>query len=208
MTDSQSQGEAERPLRLLAEEGKRRALLAAARRVFAQKGYDEATVADIVAAAGVAQGTFYLYFPSKKAIAVELAQEHQRQILATVREAYDPQAPFPEVVRAVIGAAFALCGQSQDLLRLLRFSLDAEAVVELERAQALRAEFAALVEIFQERVARGDVRPLDPWMTVRLVSWLVREAVYECYVVDEGAHPERYVEVVADFIVHALQRRE
>src|SRR2546425_11272769 len=47
-------------------------LLRAARDVFATKGYHDAKVDDIVAAAKVAKGTFYLYFPDKRSIFSEL----------------------------------------------------------------------------------------------------------------------------------------
>src|SRR5262249_36824541 len=40
-------------------------ILAAARRVFASKGYEAATVDEIAELAGVAKGTIYCYFPSK-----------------------------------------------------------------------------------------------------------------------------------------------
>lgn len=45
---------------------RRRDLLSAAVRVFSRKGLGEATVADIARSAGVAKGTFYLYFESKE----------------------------------------------------------------------------------------------------------------------------------------------
>jgi AcrR family transcriptional regulator len=45
---------------------RRRDLLAAAVRVFTRKGLHEATVADVTRSAGVAKGTFYLYFESKE----------------------------------------------------------------------------------------------------------------------------------------------
>ena len=43
-------------------QGKREAILAAARTLFAQKGYEETTIADIAREAGIAVGTVYLYF--------------------------------------------------------------------------------------------------------------------------------------------------
>ena len=55
------------------EAERREQILTAARKVFREKGYDATTVADIVAEAGVAQGTFYLYFPSKKDAVISLA---------------------------------------------------------------------------------------------------------------------------------------
>ena len=50
----------------------RRALLDAAEAVFGEYSYDRASISEITRRAGVAQGTFYLYFPDKKAAFVEL----------------------------------------------------------------------------------------------------------------------------------------
>jgi hypothetical protein len=55
------------------EKGQRRQqILSHARQVFARSGYHAAKVDDIVAAAGVARGTFYLYFEDKRAIFEEI----------------------------------------------------------------------------------------------------------------------------------------
>ncbi len=47
---------------------RRAALLDAAREVFTKKGYHAASVSDILLIAGVARGTFYNYFDSKRAV--------------------------------------------------------------------------------------------------------------------------------------------
>ncbi len=54
---------------------RRQALLDAARQVFSQKGYHPATVDDITRVAGVAKGTFYLYFSEKRAVFYDLMQQ-------------------------------------------------------------------------------------------------------------------------------------
>jgi AcrR family transcriptional regulator len=51
--------------RVVNREARRAELISAAATVFAQRGVAKTTVSDIVKAAGVAQGTFYLYFDSK-----------------------------------------------------------------------------------------------------------------------------------------------
>ncbi|WP_297535764.1 TetR/AcrR family transcriptional regulator [Thermococcus sp.] len=53
----------------------REKLVSAAMELFAKKGFDKTTVDEIVAKAGVAKGTFYLYFKSKDDLIKELAFE-------------------------------------------------------------------------------------------------------------------------------------
>jgi AcrR family transcriptional regulator len=66
---------------------RRAQLVAAARDVFGGKGYHAATVDDITRAAGVAKGTFYLYFDEKREIYYELVRsflQHVKDIGASV----------------------------------------------------------------------------------------------------------------------------
>lgn len=65
---------------------RRAELLAAARRVFERTGFLDARVADIVAEARVAQGTFYSYFDSKDAIFRELTEAVVARMLADFRD--------------------------------------------------------------------------------------------------------------------------
>ena len=68
------------------EDNKRRkeeALLAEGLRCFAEQGYDVASIEQIAAAAGVARGTFYLYFPDKLTLFDALIRRfHQPLVLA------------------------------------------------------------------------------------------------------------------------------
>lgn len=57
-------------------------LLEAARKVFAEKGIPGATVSDITEAAGVAKGTFYLYFESKEALLGALKERFVDDLIA------------------------------------------------------------------------------------------------------------------------------
>jgi len=64
----------------------RRRLLDAAERVFAELGYHEASIVKIADAAGVAAGTFYLYFDSKKAVFDELVRDLNRRVRHAMKE--------------------------------------------------------------------------------------------------------------------------
>ncbi len=63
---------------------RRNEILVAARDVFARKGYHQATIDDIVKAAGVARGTFYLYFEDKRAVFVDLVDRFAARIAMAI----------------------------------------------------------------------------------------------------------------------------
>jgi len=65
-------------------------LLAAATKVFAERGYDATTVDDIVGAAGISHGTFYIYFTSKDEVLQILAARAGRRVMAAVEAIPDP----------------------------------------------------------------------------------------------------------------------
>lgn len=54
---------------------RKKEILEWAKRVIHERGYAKTRVSDIVLAAGVAQGTFYLYFPTKEALIIEMGRE-------------------------------------------------------------------------------------------------------------------------------------
>ncbi len=69
------------------KDAKRTAMMQAAVRVFAQKGYHSATIRDVVQEAGVAVGTFYFYFPDKETLFIHLYEETADFLLQTVGQA-------------------------------------------------------------------------------------------------------------------------
>src|SRR5437762_13623817 len=65
----------------------RQRLLDASEQVFADLGYHDAAIVKITEAAGVGQGTFYLYFSSKKEIFDELVRDLNRRVRHAMKEA-------------------------------------------------------------------------------------------------------------------------
>ena len=51
----------------------RRAIVRAAAQLWTERGYDETTIEEICAAAGVGRSTYYLYFDSKERLLIELS---------------------------------------------------------------------------------------------------------------------------------------
>jgi AcrR family transcriptional regulator len=151
-----------------ARDENRRRLIEAAREVFAAKGYHVATVSDITRRAGLAKGTFYLYFEEKKEIYYELVRtflQHVKDIGASVRgEVKTPQ------------EFFARCEQAAG--ELLRVFIEHHGLARLAyRESGLDSELEKMLREFYRDIARveadnirlgielGLFRAVDPLVT-------------------------------------------
>lgn len=86
------------------KDAKRTAMMQAAVRVFANKGYHAATVRDIVKEADVAIGTFYFYFPDKETLFMHLFEETAAFLLQAIEQAINSRTTFPAQMEAAIQA--------------------------------------------------------------------------------------------------------
>src|SRR3954453_20531842 len=81
---------------------KRERILDAAVRVFAQEGFYNAKVAQIADAAGVADGTIYLYFKSKDDLLISLFEDRMERVNANLREALASSTNAVERLRKIV----------------------------------------------------------------------------------------------------------
>ena len=87
----------------LTERGRRTrdALVAAARRVFAERGYAGTRMQDVAAEAGVSHGTVYTWFASKDELLREVAHAIVGEVFAAARDPRDaPEDPYPRLLAA------------------------------------------------------------------------------------------------------------
>jgi AcrR family transcriptional regulator len=119
VNDGPVTGVAGRPLSSRGAKTRRR-LLEAAEMVFAELGYHEASIVKITEAAGVGQGTFYLYFASKKEIFDELVLDLNHRVRQAMTEAASQGTTRAE--REVLGfsAFFHFTAEHPALYRIIR----------------------------------------------------------------------------------------
>ena len=127
---------------------RRAQLVAAARDVFGQKGYHAATVDDITRAAGVAKGTFYLYFDEKREIYYELVRsflQHVKDIGASVARKVHAAHEF-----------FALCEQAAN--ELVRVFMEHQKLARLtyRESMSLDPELEHLLREFYRDLAHVE----------------------------------------------------
>lgn len=93
-------------------------ILNSAKKIIAQKGLEKTTISDIVKEAGLAQGTFYLYFSSKNAVVSAIAEEHLRTFFSKVKEKSQDSTSLWESLQLIIDETFLATEHSRDILVL------------------------------------------------------------------------------------------
>jgi AcrR family transcriptional regulator len=140
----------------------RRRLLEAAESCFAELGYHDASVVKITEAAGVAQGTFYLYFSSKKDVFDELVRDLNSRVRHAMKEASSQGKTRLEAELLGFAAYFRFTSEHNALYRIIRQA-------EFVSPEMLRYHYDRLsegyVEALREAVERGEVGEIDPEVT-------------------------------------------
>jgi len=134
-------------------------LLEAAEHVFAELGYHDASIVKITEAAGVGQGTFYLYFASKKEIFDELVRDLNTRVRHAMKEASSRGATRVEQELLGFGAYFRFTAEHPALYRIIRQA-------EFVSPEMLRYHYEKLsegyVEGLRDAIARGELGDIDP----------------------------------------------
>jgi AcrR family transcriptional regulator len=162
--------------RAAAQEERRRQILDAAVRAFAQKGYYACRVSDIAEEAGVAYGLVYHYFDSKEAVLEAIFRDTWGMMLEAIRGVEATESSPREQLRKTAAIVLRTWRNDPDLVRVLV----REVTRRGEQLQREVGEIALAFEALERIVKRGQESgafrsDIDP----RLAAWIVYGALEE-----------------------------
>ena len=156
-------------------EATRRAVLAAARSAFGRKGYAQASVDEIAAAAGVTKGAVYHHFSGKEALFRAVHAEVEAEALARAVGAADPKAPPIEQLVAEMNA-YLDAALEEEIRRITLIDGPAVLGLEPDLPAEQQAAVATLREFIATAIAEGEIVDLDPGVLTDLLGGLVLQA--------------------------------
>lgn len=143
----------------------RAVILAAAEEVFAELGFQDASITRITERAGVGQGTFYLYFASKLEVFEELVEDLNHRVRQAMSEAAASATSRLEAERAGFRGFFAFTAEHPALYRIIR---EAEYV----SPRSLRLHYTRIVEGYiQGLTAARAAGELDAGLDPVVAAW-------------------------------------
>lgn len=152
-------------------QARREQVLRHAKRLFARKGYHRTNIADIIARAGIARGTFYLYFENKRDLFDELLQQVLNELRVRIqRLRMGPEEPDP------------VNQLRNNLKRVLNYVLAERELADilLNHSMGFDRELDGRILDFYERITDQIQRSLDLGIELNLVRQCDTRTVSYC----------------------------
>lgn len=194
-------------------EATRRRLLDAAEEVFGEMGYYEASVAEITRRAGVAQGTFYIYFHSKRETFVELVEDIGERLRAATSTAIEGVANRIEAEREGFEAFFRFVYAHRRIYRIVEEAgrVAPEATHEYYRRISVGYERGLAAAMAAGQIAPGNVEALayalmgiGHFLALRWIIWPAEQDATPAANDLDDEMPPAVLETVMSFIARGL----
>lgn len=192
---------------------RRRQILEAAYRVFAQKGYQAASIADIAGELGIGHGTFYRYFDNKLDIFRHVIEEVVQRIGAVVMSE-DPESTatlgeYREQVHRLGRSLYELFIADPQLAQLLfyeAFGIDTEIDRRVRAAMDIMGGYTE--RYLHNGVSKGFLRAdLDTATTAFAINAMIFEGARRVMRADDRAGlSKKWTEAVADLMLEGMKR--
>jgi AcrR family transcriptional regulator len=193
-------------------EATRRRILDAAEAVFGELGYYEASISEITRRAGVAQGTFYIYFHSKREVFAELVEDLGKSLRAAIRTATAEITDRLEMERRGFTAFFEFVSTHRRIYRIVQ---EAERVAPEAAHAYYHGVSSGYIRGLQSAMEAGTIRSENPeaiayalmgishFVALRWIVWPQEGDEQEGFT----PHlPDEIFASVMDFIFHGLAK--
>ncbi|TLS52097.1 TetR/AcrR family transcriptional regulator [Paenibacillus antri] len=182
------------------------AILQGALRTFAEHGFHKSQVSKIAKAAGVADGTIYLYFKRKEDILIALFREKLGELVAKFRASLDERADPVDSLRKLCEIHYDELEKDVDFAVVTQLELRQSS---LELRREIGASFKPYIVLIEDIVRRGVEsgafrRDLDVKLTRLLVFGAMDEVVTSWLISGRKYSLRAQAEGTADFFLRGL----
>ena len=148
-------------------------ILEAARRVFSRLGFDRATVPDVAREAGVAVGTIYNYYQSKRTLLIAIIARYLIEPFTQIAR-NTPKGDETSYISALMKDRLDFGLEGVDKLLPLLGEIQREPELrEIYVEQVLRPVMGMMEKYVASRVKEGAFRDLDPVVVTRAIGGMV-----------------------------------
>ncbi|MEK5330371.1 MULTISPECIES: TetR family transcriptional regulator [unclassified Lysinibacillus] len=163
---------------------KEKRIVTSAIQLFKEQGIDKIKIADIVKRAGIAQGTFYLYFPSKMSLMPAIAKVMVDNMFEAIQKNVDDQAPLIEKFNQLVDTIFMMTREHKELVAIIYAGLSASDYLK-DWVNAYTPYYNWLRNELDSAKSKGEILiAVDSYATSKMVFGLIESAAERAYLFD------------------------
>lgn len=179
--------------------GKRNAIIQSSIHLFKENGIEQTKVSDIVKDAQIAQGTFYLYFPSKLSLMPAIAEVMVEIIMKRIKIEVKKDQTIEVKLENIVDSIFAVTKEYSEVMAMIYSGLaSTEHLREWETVYAPVYEWISAV-LKEAKTAKSIRQTIDPRRTAKLVIGLIESAAEQVFLYDYSN--EREIEIQRNEVI-------
>lgn len=151
--------------------GKRQAIIKAAIKIFSQKGFHDARMEEIAAAAGIGKGTIYEYFSGKTHLFQEIMEASISAYYESLELADIESLTVKERFQILLTGHLRFCIENKELTKIVFWDMEVMDVGLKEWGNNMRKEKQLrLEELINQGINKGEIRRLDTQLLALLIQ--------------------------------------
>ncbi|MGP8251334.1 MAG: TetR/AcrR family transcriptional regulator [Terracidiphilus sp.] len=187
---------------------RREAILDAARKVFAHQGFAGGIVDEIAAEAGMAKGTVYLYFKSKRDIYKALLDHDMEVVKANAVAGVKAGTTLKAKIRAFALARLENAELNREVFRMMDTQPGAPGFTRAQYREWVREPVMLLAEAIEKAKQAGEVREIEAGKAAWAVADLVRGTIQRRLLGQTELALDAEADFVADLMYSALSAKK
>jgi AcrR family transcriptional regulator len=187
-------------------EERRAEIMEAARAVFCEHGYANASTAEIARRAGVVEGALYRYFPSKKDLLIKVVEDFYERVFSDYEQQLKGVRGVWNSLRFMIWKHLSVIHANPVMCRLIFNELRATAEYRNTSVFELNRKYTQLtLAIIKSGIASGELRADVPLQIVRDMIFGCAEHHTWAFLRGEGRFsPDQAADAITNLIYHGL----
>ncbi len=193
----------------LKKEEKRRKIIEAAIKIFAENGYFNSRVSEIAKQAGVADGTIYIYFKSKEELLSAIFDEALNVFVEESRKTLEGITDPIEKLKKIVCLHLKHLGSNRDLAMVFQIEFRHN-IVFMERLTKTKLAdyFKIFEEVIKEGQEKGLFKDLNPRFCAKYIFGVIDEMVTSWLIANKDYKLERDADILVETFVYGIAKKD
>jgi AcrR family transcriptional regulator len=183
----------------------------AAKAVFAERGYQGATLEEIAQRAGMSKATIYIYYENKDALFLQVVEELVHTAMTETAQTAESAKPPLEKLAGMVRGKITFYEREREFFRIyLNEKQGLEVAPKDPHKQALREMYLQGVEatarVLQEGIEAGELRPMDSRRLAFYLQEMISTVLVQRILGQANTSVDEDIEQVLDLFLHGARQ--